>query len=677
MSCKYDIIDEGGRKRVRALRPFTVQGRDVCPMELGGYVYDADTLSQDGNCWIFSGSLEYPGVRVMDEAIVDMGNNLPKAIARPKATVISGNSRIMGAISFETQPFDVVQTPAMFEQGAYSLVVGNVPVKTDSSARVRIPVPLFAGTVGKVAITSTAYEVRLISLNEAGIITSATPWTVGGPAVTLTSTAPYILVDLRKVGETAITPADLRKVGETAITPADVTAAGVTITQARETTVRIFNSSIVPVYNGSVTAAANNLRYEVTDTGGKPYQVNIQNSYLRIECGFNAPNVVRANADFIRANYNLVLTPNAAHYISGTFRNTNINTPASVNAVGYAKSLFDVSDCPNFEFSTVTFPGIADMIASGKTFYFKNCNMPAGSAVIYYDPLVTVWDSIDFTRAMADLGKRIGTDTYAISSNVQGMYRLRSVSDKAWGAMIQSFSSISGATISTLSDTYNTVIYKDCVIKGIFSISGRNVFGGTLGGASRITNTMETAMVIDGSFRIEGNAQVTDTQLKGNGYIGGNAEIKNGKVEGYIYMADNAKYIPDVVANPFIIRNLEMTGESKLLKQPDLASNKLFLKMSDHAVIDSLISTDSGYLEMSGDSSTFSALEAYTPNIQGRLIMRDKARIQGQTLVVRGDVELIGSYLQASAAGSVFGKRVISDVSQIAVVAVPPTKTTW
>ena len=83
MSCKYDIIDEGGRKRVRALRPFTVQGRDVCPMELGGYVYDANTLSQDGNCWIFSGSLEYPGVRVMDEAIVDMGNNLPKNNARP------------------------------------------------------------------------------------------------------------------------------------------------------------------------------------------------------------------------------------------------------------------------------------------------------------------------------------------------------------------------------------------------------------------------------------------------------------------------------------------------------------------------------------------------------------------------------------------------------------------
>lgn len=294
MVCKYDIIDEGGRKRVRALRPFTVQGRDVCPMELGGYVYDEKTLSQEGNCWIFSGSLEYPGVRVMDEAIVDMGINLPKSIARPKATIISGNSRIMGAISFETQSSDVAQTPAMFEQGTYSVVVGNVPVEVNTSNRVRIPVPIFAGTVGRVAIASTAYEARLTSLNEAGIVVSATSWTVGGPAVTLTSTAPYILVEVRKVGGTAISPAD-------------VTAAGITITQAREATVRIFNSSIVPVYNGAVALATSILRYEVTDTSGKPYQVNIQNSYLRAECTFNGVNILRANAYLYRAD--ATLTP--------------------------------------------------------------------------------------------------------------------------------------------------------------------------------------------------------------------------------------------------------------------------------------------------------------------------------------------------------------------------------
>lgn len=665
MSCKYDIIVEGGRKRVRALRPFTVQGRDVCPMELGGYVYDANTLSQDGNCWIFSGSLEYPGVRVMDEAIVDMGSNLPKAVTRPKATIISGNSRIMGVISFETQSFGVVQTPAMFEQGVYTAVKGTVPVKSNASTRVRIPVPLFAGTSGTVAITSTAYEARLISLDEAGIITSATPWTVGGPSVTLTTTAPYILVDLRKVGETAITPAD-------------VTAAGVTVTRAREATVRIFNSSIVPAYNGAVASADSILRYEVTDPGGKPYQVDIQNSYLRIEGTFNEGNALRANADFINVNYNLVLTPNAAHYIVGTYRNTNINTPASANVAGYSKNRFDVSDCPNFEFSTATFPDLTAMYASNKTFYFRNCNMPVGSAIHYYDPKVNTWDNIDFTKAMADLGKIGVANTILVSSNVQGMYRIRGVISGDFGMLAEAASSFVSASVSGAAATYDSVIYKDCTLTGVIGITGRNVFGGTLGGASKITNTTETAMAIDGSFRIEGNAQVTDTPLKGNGYIGGNAELKNGIVEGYIYMDGNAKYIPAVAVNPSIIKHVIMRDNSKVLKQRDVSNNHVKLEMSDNAVIDSVASTDRGLLKMSGNAYTFlESTTTVTPFVLGTLEMKEDAKLVGGALTIHGDVTLIGKYNQTTGSQTITGKRVISDVSQIAVVDLPPTKTTW
>lgn len=659
MSCKYDIIDEGKRKRVRALRPFTVQGRDVCPMELGGYVYDDNTLSQEGNCWIFSGSLEYPGVRVMDEAIVDMGNNLSKSIARPKVTIISGNSRIMGAISFETQSFGTAQTPAMFEQGGFSVTVGSIPIKSNASTRVRIPVPLFAGTVGKVAVTSTAYEFRVIALNEAGIVASTTTWTVGGPSVSVSVVHPYFLVDLRKVGEAAITPAD-------------VTAAGVTITQAREATVRIFNSSIVPVYNGSVTAAANILRYEATDPSGKPYQVNIQNSYLRIECVFNTTNAVRANADFIKVNYNLVLTPNVFHYIVGTYRNTNINTPASVGVAGYAKSRFDVSDCPNFEFSTVTFPDLAAMYASGRTFYFKQCNMPVGSAIHYYDPKVNVWDNIDFTKAMADLGKTAFENTTIVSSNVQGMYRARGNTSGVMGGLLEAASSFDGATYSGVPGaTYDSIIYKDCVIKGIFTIIGRNVFGGTLGGASKITNTTETAMVIDGSFRIEGNAQVTDTPLEGNGYIGGNAELKNGKILGYIYMDGDSKVILPVNTSNF--RRLIMRDNARLMKVR--ASTALSLEMYGNALLNGEIATSGGLFIMRDNSVIDSS---GLVNINGGAEMRDNASITGASnITISGDVVLLGDYKQISGSYSFYGKRVISDVSQAAVVDIPPMKKTW
>lgn len=668
MSCKYDIIDEGGRKRVRALRPFTVQGRDVCPMELGGYVYDANTLSQDGNCWIFSGSLEYPGVRVMDEAIVDMGNNLPENNARPKNVIISGNSRIMGAISFKTGVSAVAQTPAMFEQGALNAVVGKVPVKGAASIRVRTPAPVFCGTVGAVAITSTAYEARLISLNEAGIIVSVTAWTVGGPAVTLTSTAPYILVELRKVGETVIAPAD-------------VTAAGITITQAREATVRIFNSSIVPVYNGSVTAASNILRYEVTDASGKPYQVNIQNSYLRIECSFNTQNTVRANADFTKVNYNIVLTPGTAHFIVGTYRNTNINTPASVNTGNYGKNRFDVSDCPNFEFSSVVFPDLTAMYASGKTFYFRNCNMPVGSAIHYYDPKVNVWDNIDFTKASEHLGKTLleQEQTILVSSNVEGMYRLyRNADDKVFGMLVQDYTSVEHMGYGALESSYDSVVYSDCVLDGVFNIIGCNVFGGTLGGASKVHSTSLDPVEINGNFRVEGNAQIEDTPLKGTGYIGDNAELKNGNVEGYIYMQDNAKYIPAKVDTPQKIQRLVMYGNSKVLKQ--ISTGRFAAELRDNAVINAKVTISSGgsSLYMSEDTVIERNDESNGLLVYGTVRMRDKATVtKTGYIAVYGDVELVGGFNLNAGSRTIYGKHVIASPDGVNRPELPPTKATW
>lgn len=666
MECKkYEIIDEGGRKRVRALRPFTVQGRDVCPMELGGYVYDANTLSQDGNCWIFSGSLEYPGVHVMDEAIVDMGNNLPKSYARPKATIISGNSRIMGAISFETQSFNKAQTPAMFEQGGYTANVGAIPVKVADGSCIRVSFRVFGGTAGSVAITNPLYQARVVFIGENGLVTGTSDaWITGGPAVTIPVASPFMLVEVRK---TAITT----------ITPTDVTSAGVSIRTAVESQINVFNSSIVPVYNGAVTNAKNILRFLVSGTLEAPTTANIRNSYVRAECVYDKTSAVVINVDFTKVNYNMVLTADTYNYVSGSFRNTNINTPASVPDTIYVKRLLDVSDCPDFEYSTVVFPDLAAMIASGKTFYFKNCSMPVGSAIHYYDPKVNVWDNIDFTKAMADLGKTAFANTTIVSSNVQGMYRARGNTSGVIGGLLEAASSFDGATYSGApGDTYDSIIYKDCVIKGIFSISGRNVFGGTLGGASKITNTTETAMVIDGSFRIEGNAQVTDTPLKGNGYIGGNAELKNGNVEGYIYMQDNAKYIPAVVANPPIIRRLIMSGNAKVLKQRDAASGLMNLVMSDNAVLDAAVGFV-GELIMRDDSRIACADMNSAATIYGKLVLKDRARVEGKTTVdIRGEITLVGNFA-ASGARAIYGKRVISDVSQIAVVGASPTKKTW
>lgn len=656
---KYELVDDSGRKRLRALRNFSVQGRDVNVHDLGGYVYDDKTLSQEGNCWIFSGSLEYPGVRVMDEAIVDMGIDTAKVAPRMRACTIHGNSRIMGAVSFESAPADVLQTPAMFEPGSYSGAVGNVPVKIVGSTRVRIRVPVFTGTVGKVAITSTEYKARLISLNEAGIIVSASAWTVGGPAVTLTSTDPYILVEVCKVGGTAIAPAD-------------VTAAGITLTSARGSSLDINNSSLVPVYDG-VPAVSNIMRIQSVGTG------SLLNCSMRVECVYNKANSLLFESDATKTNFFLVLSGGVQLAIRGfKLRNTNLYSRQSLPAVGpQGRVIFDVSDCPAFTYDPGTFPDAANFLSSGKTFYFKNCNMPAGSAIHYYDPKVNVWDNIDFTKAMADLGKKAFADTTIISSNVQGMYRARGNTSGSIGGLLEAASSFDNATYAgTAGATYDCIIYKDCVVKGKFTLSGRCVFGGTQGGASRITNTKATAMVVDGSFRIEGNAQVTDTPLKGTGYIGGNAELKNGDVMGYIYMDGNAKYIPAAVANPQSIRNLVMRDNAQVLKH---GANRSFGgAMFGNSKIDAVVSINFGRLMMTDDAVIERADDTAALNLYGECSMRDKASITGTgVVVVFGEVGLVGGFNLSAGSRTIYGKQVIASPDDVNRPELPPTKITW
>lgn len=668
MECKkYEIIEDGGRKRIRSLRDFTVQDRHVCIGDLGGYVYDDKTLGQNCPAWIFSGSLEYPGIHVYDEAIVDMGSNEPfDATARMKRVLIHGKSRIMGMMQFvSASTAEVAQTPAMYEQGYYEGYAG-VPFEAaarEATDKVRSKTMVWSAGAGKVVMPNENYEIMCNKLDEDGITLATTAWRKGGVDVSidLSDAAAFVL--------------NVRKVGGGDITPADITEAGFSIKGSVQSSMDINNVVLSASYDRTATpgTALNvmNLNEE---------RAILDNSSIRISYSATNAATFVANCELYRTN--VIAKPNPGQYASlvGIFRDTELVTiestfNGSYSAYNYRKRL-DVSDCKNLVLSNNTIPDFIDLNRKNGKLVFKGCNVPVG--IFYYDrnPGGNVYTDIDFTKAMADLGKRIGTDTYVVSSNVQGMYRLRSVSDKAWGAMIQSFSSISGATISTLSDTYDSVIYKDCVIKGVFTIKGRNVFGGTLGGASKITNTTETAMVIDGNFRIEGNAQVTDTPLKGTGYIGDNAELKNGNVQGYVYMAENAKYIPEAVANPPLLIRLIMRDKSQILKHRDAASNRMNVEMYDNAVIDSLVQAESGLLIMRDNASTYRADTSLALIARGILEMADNARLVG-SLVAQGNVKLVGNFLLASGSQTIYGNRTLSDVSQIGETELPPTKQTW
>jgi hypothetical protein len=670
MECKkYEIIEDGGRKRIRSLRDFTVQDRHVCVGDLGGYVYDERTLAQKGNAWIFSGSLEYPGIHVIDEAIVDMGSNEAFAnTARMNRVLIRGNSRIMGMMQFvSNNTAEVTQTPEMYEQGYYEGYAG-VPYEAaarDASDMVRSKVMVWSAGAGKVILPNAEYEIMCNKLDEDGVTLATTAWRTGGPDVTIDlSDAPAFVLNVRK------------KAGG-GITPADITAAGF----------KIQGSVLSKMDLNDVTLSVTYDRAATPGTALKILHANGQKSILdtadiRISYSATKAATILTNCELYRTNVSVVAKPGFIVPILGKIIDTELVSIDSTFNGGYtsasSRGILDVADCKVLALSSGTIPNISEFIRSGKL-VFRGCNVPVG--IFYYDrnPGGNVYEGIDFTKASEHLGKTLPkqAQTMLVSSTVEGMYRLyRNADDKVFGMLVQDYASVENMGYGALESSYDSVVYSDCVLDGVFNIIGCNVFGGTLGGASKVQSTVQGAVEINGNFRIEGNAQVVDTPLKGTGYIGDNAELKNGKVEGYIYMADNAKYIPAVVANPPALRRVLMFGNTQVLKVCSVEGAGMRLEMYDNAVIDAPVYTHAGLLIMRGNSSVFRSDTSNALTIHGVAELRDNAQVQGM-LFVYGDVTLVGRYNQPTGTLAITGKRVISDVSQIAVADVPPTKTTW
>lgn len=672
MECKkYEIIEDGGRKRIRSLRDFTVQDRHVCVGDLGGYVYDERTLGQRGNAWIFSGSLEYPGIHVIDEAIVDMGSNEAFAnTARMNRVLIRGNSRIMGMMQFvSSNTAEVTQTPAMYEQGYYEGYAG-VPYKAaaqDASDKVRSKVMVWSAGAGKVILPNAEYEIMCNKLDEDGVTLATTAWRTGGPDVTIDlSDAPAFVLNVRK------------KAGG-AITPADITAAGFKIQGSVLSKVDLNDATLSVTYDRAATP----------ETALKILHANEQKSILDtadIRISYSATNAatILTNCELYRTNVSVVAKPGFIVPILGKIIDTELVSIDSTFNGRYtsasSREILDVADCKVLALSSGTIPDINEFISSGKL-VFRGCNVPVG--IFYYDrnPGGNVYEGIDFTKASEHLGKTLPkqAQTMLVSSTVEGMYRLyRNADDKVFGMLVQDYASVENMGYGALGSSYDSVVYADCVLDGVFNIIGCNVFGGTLGGASKVHSTSLEAVEINGNFRIEGNAQIEDTLLKGTGYIGGNAELKNGRVEGYIYMQDNAKYIPAKVTNPAIIKNLVMRDNSKILKQRDVPNNHVKIEMSDNAVIDAIVSTNQGFLLMSDNSHISVASNSRMSSVSGLLEMRDNARITGTGLViVNGDIELVGNFNISTGSRTIYGKHRISSLDEVNKPEVPPMKKTW
>lgn len=471
---KYEIITVGSDKRVRALRSWAVGDRYVNIGDVGGIVYDEKTLSQDGACWLFRGNFGFPGARIGGDSIVDVGETTLGATGTPAVDIL-GSSVVVGSklqfASDQTAEDAVVLTAADFEQGGFNYAAGVnwETTKAASASYIRSKAPIFSGGAPvTVKCAVEGYAVTWYTTDADGIMTdAASSQIVTGAGVSFTiSAGKYFFIRLRKEPTGAIVPAD-------------ATAAAITFKGTYETKLSIIDSRVeINPANSTAIATIKPGGVHSFGPGDKYPEAVIRNSKVSITGSAANNRVVRLMGQIIGSAAALDATAGNVT-VSGQYgnvKNLMITGIASASIREVAYNSIQATDCDNFAVSATIFPGLAAAQTANVPFIFQGCNVPGGK-FYHHAQIANTYKNIDFALAQSDLGKTVPGPRSLASSEVEGMYRVYSVSESVFGALVESYESVKNSFISTIQSSYGTTIYKDAYFNGRFDIAGTNVFG--------------------------------------------------------------------------------------------------------------------------------------------------------------------------------------------------------
>lgn len=657
---KYEMITVEGRKRVKALRSFSVQGRYVNVGDVGGIVYDENTLSQEGNAWIFSGNLNYPSIRVGGDSIVDT-NGYEGAVTDPRPFVnITGTSALIGAHEFITGKISAAKALAVgdVEQGNVSDNIGSGydESKVADANTIRLKSLIYMGGISAtVTLAGEGYEMKVLRYGADKKLVSVSAKGNSGA----TNGAYYIGLSIRK------TPT-------AATVPADIVAAKVTIpSTAVESTLNINDSRIVFNYTSAMTVAtkvnAGNTQF------ADVYKSVIDGSNLSISKTGNGAFVANILADVIKCNVEWRLV-SANSLLIGNFYNIGrlVNDGSYSFTVSYVtKNKIIARDCYAFTQSERVMPkDTLSALSVSFPFKFIRCNVENG--IFYHNPVNrNVYTDIDFSKASADLGKTLKFGTLC-SSEIEGMYRVYHVASKKFGALVESYDSIKDADFSDLATMVATTIYKDATFTGLFDIAGTNVFGGTgkhgESNGCKLINTKATAVVFRGNIRVEGSATVKDVNITGTGYFGGDSVTEAPAalaapmpIAGMVYMGDKAVFKPRTVNASAGLTILEMRDNAVFNGALSAASTFFNVSMFNNAIFSGTLNAGNGFV-MRGNSYVASGA-VIASACRGLLVLKDNARVEAGTLTAVGAVTLEGTYKQTSGKAWT-GNRTISSENE-------------
>ena len=455
MSRKYEIVNVGGLSRVRALRSWVVQGRQVNVGDVGGAVFDERTLSQDGACWIFSGRLNNPLVRVGGDSVVNIvDTNLSRA---PFVNIFGTSSLDANAgLSFAIRNLSSASplTPGKMEQGGWGGSAGQPLIKVTATDQIRSTVRMFTGGgAWIVPAPAEGYSIRVVATDADGIVV----YNSGNVSTEVTVPA----------GAHAYAYIVVMKSPLSAIVPADVTAAALTFQSYAEATLNIVDSHI--------TVTSSDTGYTYINASGD-YQgnvTNIEGSTLQVNRTGGIP-VLNLVCDLINTSATVNMGAGDVSVL-GVYKNVKNLVWGAFSWVIPLKSrtIIQATDCDNFVMDGANIPG-GTVEAANTPLVFIRCNM--NKASIVNQPLINnTYIDINFDLATADLNKLTSGGAQLRSSNVNGMYRL-DVGGNSMGALVESYESVKSATVNSPSG-YGTTIYADAYLNGSISLSGTNVIG--------------------------------------------------------------------------------------------------------------------------------------------------------------------------------------------------------
>lgn len=455
MSRKYEIVNVGGVNRVRALRSWVVQGRQVNAGDVGGAVFDERTLSQDGACWIFSGRLDNPLVRVGGDSVVNIGDTNPSIF--PFVNIFGASSLDANyALSFNIRSLSSASplSPGKMGQGGWSGSAGQPLTKVMTPNQIRSTERMFTGG-GSWVVPAPAlgYSIKVIATDADGIVV----YNSGDVSTAVTVPA----------GAHAYAYISVMKSPLSAIVPADVTAAALTFQSYAEATLNIVDSHITvtsPDTGCTYIAASGDYQGNVTNIEGSTLQVNRTGGarMLNLVCDLiNTSATVNMGAGDVS--------------VLGVYKNVKNLVWGEFSWVRPLKSrtIIQATDCDNFVMDGANIPG-KTVEAANTPLVFIRCNMNKAS-IVNQPSINNTYIDINFDLATADLNKLTSGGAQLRSSNVNGMYRL-DVGGNSMGALVESYESVKSTTVNSPSG-YSTTIYADAYLKGPISLSGTNVIG--------------------------------------------------------------------------------------------------------------------------------------------------------------------------------------------------------